>query len=88
MYSSLYPAVLGTVLLNVFVFLSKVVEGESISGSDFGIGKLVLTFGIVVHFIVDYILARKHQSTDGVGFGLTAAFSVDYGWQRQVSTSI
>ncbi len=70
MYSLLYPAVLGTVLLNVFVFLSKVVEGESISGSDFGIGKLVLTFGIVVHFIVDYILGQEAPEHGWRGFWL------------------
>jgi hypothetical protein len=68
MYALLYPAVLGTVLLDIFGLLSTIVEGESIAGPNFGIGKLVLTTGIVVHFIVDFLLAQEAPEHGWTGF--------------------
>lgn len=59
MYGLLYPAVLGTVLLNIFSPLSRLVGGEAVAAPEFGIGKLILTLGVTFHFIVDYVLSQE-----------------------------
>ena len=50
MYSLIYPAVLGTVLINLFIPLSKCVSGQPINAPEFTVAKLILTLGIVFHF--------------------------------------
>src|SRR4051812_21431244 len=73
MYGLLYPAVLGTVLLNIFTPLSRLVEGGPVTTSEFGLGKLVLTAGITFHFIVDYVLSQEAPEHGWRGFAINCA---------------
>jgi hypothetical protein len=68
MYGLLYPAVLGTVLINLFIPLSRFVQGRAIGGPEFGVAKLVLTLGVVFHFIVDYLVAQEAPEHGWLGF--------------------
>lgn len=68
MYGLLYPAILGTVLVGILSLISRLIEAEPATRLEFGIGKLVLTLGVVVHFIVDYILAQEAPEHGWRGF--------------------
>jgi hypothetical protein len=68
MYGLLYPAILGTVLVGILSLISKLIEAEPATRIEFGAGKLILTFGIVIHFIVDYILAQEAPERGWGGF--------------------
>ncbi len=71
MYGLLYPAILGTVLVGILSLISKLIEAESAGTRlEFGTGKLILTLGIVVHFIVDYVLAQEAPERGWRGFGV------------------
>jgi len=68
MYSLIYPAVLGTVLINVFIPISNFISGQLIYGTKFTFIKLFLTVGIVFHFAVDYLFAEEAQENGWKGF--------------------
>lgn len=68
MYGLLYPAVLGTVLVGLFSLIYMLIETESSTRPAFGVDKLILTLGVVFHFIVDYILAQEAPERGWRGF--------------------
>src|SRR5829696_2515095 len=68
MYGLLYPAILGTVLVGILSLVTKLIEAEPSARPTFGIAKLILTLGIVVHFIVDYVLAQEAPEHGWCGF--------------------
>lgn len=68
MYGLIYPAVLGTVLINLFIPLSNLASGQSLAAPEFTISKLILTLGIVFHFIIDYMFAKEAQDHEWQGF--------------------
>jgi hypothetical protein len=67
MYGLLYPAVLGTVFFNLFPSVWQLIEGQPVAGPQQPI-KLLLTLGIVFHFIVDYVLAQEAPDGGWRGF--------------------
>lgn len=76
MYGLLYPAVLGTVLLNIFFPLSRLVGGGSVAAPEFGIGKLVIAVGVTFHFIVDYMLSQEAPEHSWRGFAINCVVLV------------
>jgi hypothetical protein len=70
MYGLLYPAVLGTVLVGILSLISNLIEAAPTGRTEFGVGQLILTLGIVVHFIVDYILAQEAPERGWGGFAI------------------
>ena len=69
MYGLLYPAVLGTVFVNLFPPLMRLVANQTTNDPEICV-KLVLALGIVFHFIVDYLLAQEAPDHGWPGFAI------------------
>lgn len=69
MYGLLYPAVLGTVIVNVLPSVFQLAAGQP--GSDLQLLiKLLLTLGIAFHFAVDYVFAGEAPEHGWLGLVL------------------